>query len=98
MLNFTLIKLCVIIQENLHLICVKYSIIKRFIKFKPTYQNIFELTASTYIIFGILYILIFNLINYSIFDGYDADAHIAYVDFIAMYLPYELKLPLHKYI
>ena len=50
-----------------------------------------------YVCIVILYLLIYNLYNYSVFYGYDADAHIAYVDYIAMYLPSNFKLPLEKH-
>ncbi len=50
-----------------------------------------------YVCIVILYLLIYNLWNYSIFYGYDADAHIAYVDYIAMYLPSNFKLPLEEH-
>jgi len=41
-----------------------------------------------------IYILIYNILHYSPILGYDADAHFGYVNFIAMYFPDKLILPL----
>lgn len=40
-----------------------------------------------------LYILIYNIYHYSPILGYDAEAHFAYVDYVARYLPKKLSLP-----
>ena len=53
--------------------------------------------AIFYVCIVVFYLLIYNISNYSIFYGYDADAHIAYVDYIAMYLPSNFKLPLKEH-
>ena len=50
-----------------------------------------------YVSVVMLFLFIYNLLNYSVFYGYDADAHIAYVDYIAMYLPSNFKLPLEEH-
>ncbi len=51
---------------------------------------------AIYLFVCLSYIFLFNLFNYSIFYGYDAEAHIAYVDYIAMYLPNTFRLPLQE--
>lgn len=48
---------------------------------------------SFLIISSIIYILIFNIIHYSPSLGYDAEAHFAYVNHIARYLPDSFELP-----
>ena len=40
-----------------------------------------------------IYVLVFNIIKYDPLNGYDAEAHHSYVDFISMYLPDKLNLP-----
>jgi len=42
---------------------------------------------------ALLYILIYNLLHYSPILGYDAEAHFAYVDYLARYLPNKFLLP-----
>ena len=46
------------------------------------------------ILISTISVLIYNIINYQIFFGYDADAHIRYVNALAMYLPRTFRLPL----
>lgn len=46
------------------------------------------------ILLSTFYILIFNIFHYSPILGYDGEAHFNYVDFMAMYLPNKLVLPL----
>ena len=48
---------------------------------------------SFLIISSTIYILIFNIIHYSPSLGYDAEAHFAYVNHIARYLPDRFELP-----
>ena len=52
---------------------------------------------SKYIFFtisvGTIYILIYNIFHYTPILGYDGEAHFAYVDHLARYLPRQLNLP-----
>tara|TARA_B100000401_G_scaffold436934_1_gene381405 strand:+ start:2076 stop:3440 length:1365 start_codon:yes stop_codon:yes gene_type:complete len=43
--------------------------------------------------FSLIFIFFYNIINYDPMSGYDAEGHHSYIDYIAMYLPRELKLP-----
>ena len=45
------------------------------------------------LIISSIFILIYNVIHYSPSLGYDAEAHFAYVNHIARYLPDSLSLP-----
>ena len=45
------------------------------------------------LIISSIFILIYNVIHYSPSLGYDAEAHFAYVNHIARYLPESLNLP-----
>ena len=44
--------------------------------------------------FSTIFVLIYNINNYEVNFGYDADAHIRYVNAFAMYLPNNFRLPL----
>ena len=66
-------------------------------KFKLDDTTKFEKYSYIYTISIVTLIFIYNLIRFSIFEGYDADAHIAYVDFISMYLPRDFVLPLEEH-
>jgi len=44
--------------------------------------------------FSTLFVLIYNIFNYKVNFGYDADAHIRYVNAFAMYLPRTFRIPL----
>lgn len=57
-------------------------------------QNILEKIILAYLISAVSFILIYNLINYDVLYGYDAEAHLSYVNYVAMYLPQEFRLPL----
>ena len=57
-------------------------------------KNILINKILTYLlIVALLFILIFNIIFYDPIFGYDAEAHYAYVDYVAMYLPDSFELP-----
>ena len=43
--------------------------------------------------FSTFFILIYNILHFNPILGYDAEAHFRYVDYIARYLPREIKLP-----
>ena len=57
----------------------------------------FNEKMNTYLFYGLLgivvYILIYNILFYNPILGYDALAHNAYVDYLAMYLPKTFNLP-----
>ena len=42
---------------------------------------------------SIVFLFIYNILNYDPMSGYDAEGHHSYVDFLSMYLPRELRLP-----
>tara|TARA_B100001109_G_C18863761_1_gene475585 strand:- start:1344 stop:2693 length:1350 start_codon:yes stop_codon:yes gene_type:complete len=48
---------------------------------------------SLFILIAILFALIFNIIYYDPFDGYDAEAHYNYVDSFSRYLPRSINIP-----
>ena len=56
--------------------------------------NYFDKYLFAVIFISTIFVLIYNIINYQIFFGYDADAHIRYVNALAMYLPRTFRLPL----
>ena len=43
--------------------------------------------------FSTFFILIYNILHFNPILGYDAEAHFRYVDYLARYLPREIKLP-----
>ena len=45
------------------------------------------------LISSIIFLLVYNIINYDPIYGYDAEAHHSYIDYIAMYLPNSFNLP-----
>ena len=69
-------------------------ILNKFKNLKFFEQNILEKIIIVYLIFAVSFILIYNLINYDVLYGYDAEAHLSYVNYVAMYLPQEFRLPL----
>ena len=69
-------------------------ILNKFKNLKFLEQNILEKIIIAYLISTVSFILIYNLINYDVLYGYDAEAHLSYVNYVAMYLPQEFKLPL----
>lgn len=52
---------------------------------------------ETYLVYlvisSVVFLLIYNIINYDPIYGYDAEAHHSYVDFVSMYLPDSFRLP-----
>ena len=48
---------------------------------------------SLFILIAILFALIFNIIFYDPFDGYDAEAHYNYVDSFSRHLPRSINIP-----
>ena len=57
-------------------------------------KNILLSKVITYLLIAVLmFILTFNIIFYDPIFGYDAEAHYAYVDYVAMYLPDNFELP-----
>ena len=56
-------------------------------------NNKINIFLSLSLIVSVIYLLIYNIINYDPLFGYDAEAHHSYIDFIAMYLPRTLELP-----
>ena len=60
-------------------------------------KNILLSKVISYILIAILlFILLFNIVFYDPIFGYDAEAHYAYVDYVAMYLPDNFELPSDK--
>ena len=56
--------------------------------------NSLEKTLTFILFFSTLFVLIYNIFNYKVNFGYDADAHIRYVNAFAMYLPKTFRIPL----
>ena len=53
----------------------------------------FSVVIFIAISFSTFFILIYNILHFNPILGYDAEAHFRYVDYIARYLPREIKLP-----
>ena len=49
--------------------------------------------ASVLILVVIVYICFYNIMHYDPIQGYDAEGHYAYVDYLSRYLPDNIKLP-----
>lgn len=58
-------------------------------------QNIFEGKLFLILLTSTIFVLSYNILNYQIYFGYDADAHIRYVNTFAMYLPKTFRIPLN---
>jgi len=52
-----------------------------------------EKYLSYTVITSVIFLLIYNILNYDPLFGYDAEAHHSYIDYIAMYLPNSFNLP-----
>jgi hypothetical protein len=53
----------------------------------------FSVVIFIAISFSTFFILIYNILHFNPILGYDAEAHFRYVDYLARYLPREIKLP-----
>ena len=53
----------------------------------------FEKSLFFTLIFIIIFILTYNILHYTPLLGYDAEAHINYVDHLSRYLPKKIDLP-----
>lgn len=58
-------------------------------KIKSNFQDIYVVIFISSVIF----ILIYNIFHYAPILGYDGEAHFSYVNYVARYLPDELRLP-----
>ena len=55
----------------------------------------YKFSSFVFVLISILsfYVLIYNLFHFNPILGYDAEAHIRYVDYFSRYLPNEFRLP-----
>ncbi len=53
----------------------------------------FSVVIFFVISFSTTFVLIYNILHFNPILGYDAEAHFRYVDYLARYLPREIKLP-----